>query len=38
MKPKQDMKKTGEVVAKYGAVFLAAARLIYDVLASHVLR
>ena len=38
MKAKHDMKKTGEFVAKYGAVFLAAARLIYDVLASHALR
>jgi hypothetical protein len=38
MKPEQDMKKTGEFVAKYGALFLAAARLIYDVLASHALR
>jgi hypothetical protein len=38
MKPKQDKKKVGEFVAKYGAMFLGAARLIYDLLVSHALR
>jgi hypothetical protein len=38
MKPKHDKKKAGEFVAKYGAMFLGVARLIYDVLASHALR
>ena len=38
MKPKHDMKKIGKFVTKYGLMFLAAARLIYDVLVSHALR
>jgi hypothetical protein len=38
MKPKHDMKKIGKFVTKYGGTFLAAARLIYDVLVSHALR
>ena len=38
MKPKHDRKKIGEFATKYGVMFLAAARLIYDVLVSHTLR